>query len=262
MIPHFYKAMHADWEFIDCAPVNYWNLRKSYDERQFEELRKDILRLTLERFKELVYKQFLTVEDILTDFQILTPMRKTELGIVELNKICQQIYINPDTIGPNEKLIKGLSCFCVGDKIVHTSNKDMPIFNLDSDEDEESVKVRIFNGTLGIIRAIDHENASVIAEMNTGETICYDFVEMGDIVELAYVLTVHKAQGSEFKEVLLIISSSHYKMLNNQWLYTAVTRAKMKLTIIGEDAAFRRACKNINDKIRYTWLGLHYSQQS
>jgi ATP-dependent exoDNAse (exonuclease V) alpha subunit len=72
-------------------------------------------------------------------------------------------------------------------------------------------------------------------------------------MDLAYVLTVHKAQGSEFKNVIIPISLSNFIMLQNQWLYTAITRAKSKVILVGESYGFKYACKNTNSKQRNTW---------
>jgi exodeoxyribonuclease V alpha subunit len=253
IVPSKYQNSYQDWNFLDCSPKNYWELTKTTEKPALREIIVDSL---LKQITEYVQKQLTTTEDILTDFQVLSPMRKGLLGTVELNRLCQNLYLNPEAVHESNRLEKSNCCFCVGDKVVHTSNKNMPFVGAKYDENNELETIRVYNGTLGIIKEVDNENDKVYVAMNTGHTIIYDAVEMGDIIELAYALTVHKAQGSEFKTVMVVLSLSHYNMLDNQWFYTAVTRAKEKLDIIGEDYAFKRAAKNVSKKIRNTWLNV------
>jgi exodeoxyribonuclease V alpha subunit len=257
-VPAGYKKDFDDWSFQDCAPENYFQLSKaakaSGSEEQKKLLRTSVNNTMKEAIKEYIKAQLRKTENILTDFQILTPMRKNTLGTAELNEMCQQLYINPALVPEEEKIQRGRYWFCVGDKVVHVKNENMPYVGGGSNEDGEPNKIRVFNGTLGIIKDIDQEENIVLVEMNTGDTIIYDFVQMGDIIELAYALTVHKAQGSEFKTVMMVLTSSHFIMLDNQWFYTAVTRAKESLCIIGEDFALKRASTNISKRTRNTWL--------
>lgn len=259
--PENHNKDHKDWKHISCTPHDYWRKFNSSDDSGKKAIKSEIAQLIRNKVEEMTRSYLTIVDDILTDFQILVPQKKGDLGTYELNKVCQQIYINPSTLGDSDKLVKGGNLFCVGDKVVHTSNKEMDVVGTTFGEDGNPQKTRIFNGTLGIITNIDHENGIVIVRLNIGISIIYDFVEMGDIVELAYALTVHKAQGSEFKNVLIPLTSSHYMMLNNQWFYTAVTRAKTQVTIISDDSAFKRACTNKDKKVRNTWLSLDQEAQ-
>jgi exodeoxyribonuclease V alpha subunit len=82
----------------------------------------------------------------------------------------------------------------------------------------------------------------------------YEFDHIFDLVDLAYCLTVHKAQGSQYREVAIPLTNSHFIMLNNRWFYTAVTRATEKVHLVGQEYAFTRACTNIDAARRYTYL--------
>jgi len=260
-IPRDYKRDFADWKFQNCAPDNYFELSKkvkaSGNPEQKKLLRESVNAELRAAIKEFIQNQLEVTDSILTDFQILTPMRKATLGTAELNEICQELYINPSSVPADQKINRAQLAFCIGDKVVHTKNENMKFVGAGITDEGEAEKKRVFNGTLGIIQVIDHENEIVFVEMNTGDTIIYDFIQMGDIVEHAYALTVHKAQGSEFKTVLMVLTASHFIMLDNQWFYTAVTRAKSKLQIIGEDFALKRASMNISKRSRNTWLNVY-----
>jgi len=84
--------------------------------------------------------------------------------------------------------------------------------------------------------------------------VAYEFDHLGDILELAYALTVHKAQGSQYRIVVIPLSNSHFIMLNNKWFYTAITRAEEKVYLVGQQFALKRACTNVEGVERLTWL--------
>lgn len=222
---------------------------------------------TLEKVKEITkeYVDSGKIQDILTDFQVLVPMRKTILGVESLNIQLQNLLNNPDKYKENEKVVLGNKVFCLNDKIVHLVNKDMLIEADKKEEDNQGnkieKKIRIYNGTLGIITKIDHVNKNVYVRTNVidddnpdGVVVIYSFQQLEDLVDLAYCLTVHKAQGSEFKYVVIPLTMSHYIMLNNQWLYTAVTRAKDKVILVGDSRAFAIGCTTKTRGKRKIWL--------
>lgn len=254
-IPENCNHNFKDWEYVDCTDKNYWSKRNSASsDAEKQQIRDDVNRNIFEHIAEIVKKLSNNIDNILTDFQILTPMHKSILGTKSLNELCQEILNNPEQKSANEKMVtrKG-DVYCVGDKVVHTSNKDMKTLSGSSISAEDT---KIYNGTLGVITNINHDDETVYVEMNTGVVVVYDFIHIGDILELAYTLTVHKAQGSEFKTVIIPLTASHYTMLDNRWFYTAITRAKSKLIMVAEDYAMRRSCTNITKKERHTWLRL------
>ena len=282
IIPN-YKNNKKDWFYISINPkVNMSKL--SPDKRQ--EYRKQINTIIFDkvikcakRFKERFYNNNETYYHDLTtinDFQVLVPFKIGPMGIHAFNQSLQKVFNNPDTISPKDKFFNASTgqWFCIGDKVVHLKNEDKSVLlTYNSNQiiyDSNSNKLiwnagdkniynkninnnyikgvdRIFNGTLGYIVDINHEEETAVVITNIGQTVFYSFSEFGNsdnsIVDHAYCLTVHKAQGSEFNNVILPISMSYYAMLNNQWLYTAITRASDKVIIIGENYAFERAVK-------------------
>jgi exodeoxyribonuclease V alpha subunit len=248
--PENFRNKYMDWHFLDCGIKNYYQIKKTLNETQKAEMRDKINNRITTVIENIVQTNKNNISDKLLSLQILVPQKNGILGYHVLNNKIQKILNNPDKYPENKKIKVNDRIFCLDDKIIHIQNKDMSCIDPDSNE---IYKKRIFNGTLGLITEIDQENEIVVAKMLTGDTVIYNFVELGDVMDLAYVLTVHKAQGSEFKNVIIPISLSNFIMLQNQWLYTAITRAKSKVILVGESYGFKYACKNTNSKQRNTW---------
>lgn len=179
----------------------------------------------------------------LYNVQILTPMRKGLLGVNALNKKLQAIC-NPKTPGTQELVFKGKeedTIFRVGDKVMQIVN----------DYDKE-----VFNGDLGMITDIKNtENTSTLyVEFEDGKIVEYDKTEVRENLVLAYATTVHKSQGSEYNQVIAITSTAHYFMLQRNLLYTAVTRAKERVVLIGDYKALMMSIKTVKSVIRYSRL--------
>jgi exodeoxyribonuclease V alpha subunit len=184
------------------------------------------------------YLQELKQGKTINDVQILTPMKKTAVGTIELNKLIQQA-VNP----PHEskKEIKyGETIYRVGDKVMQTAN---------------NYEKWIFNGDTGIIidAYTDEENLRHLVIDFDGNIIDIAEEEIKDIM-LAYAITVHKSQGSEYDTVIIPITTSHFIMLKRNLLYTAVTRAKNKVIMLGSKKAVWIAVNTIDSSIRYTGL--------
>jgi exodeoxyribonuclease V alpha subunit len=262
IVPENYQRRYDDWFFVDCSLLNYYKIKNSCKtDNDKKALREQINNEILSKIIRIVDYNKSRIEDKLLDLQILVPQRKGLLGYDILNNYIQKILNDPDKKSDTEKVERVNRFFCVDDKIIHTENKDMKCLSNYEEYEKTNVidpencyTMRIFNGTLGLIKKIDFNNEAIIAEMVTGDIVVYDFIEAKDIFDLAYVLTVHKAQGSEFKNVIIPLSLSNYIMLQNQWLYTAITRAKSKCVLIGEQYAFETACKKDDNKTRNTWL--------
>lgn len=168
-----------------------------------------------------------------TDIQILTPMRRGALGAIEINKLLQQT-LNPDG-RPVGSAIGGLR---IGDKVIQTSN------NYDLD---------VFNGDVGIVVSVDREADEVTVLFGKRQIA----VPSGDLdqVGLAYAVTVHKSQGSEYPAVVVIVHPQHYMMLRRNLLYTAITRGKKLVVVIGSKRAIGMAVRNARGDERYSALG-------
>ena len=148
-----------------------------------------------------------------------------------------------------------------GDKVVHLQNRDMQVmawseFIKHGKRFESEGFKRIFNGNVGLVSSIDPEAEQFYVVYPERIVVAYDFDHLGDIIELAYALTVHKAQGSQYRIVVIPLTNSHFKMLNNKWFYTAITRAEDKVYLIGQRYAMKRACTNVEGVKRQTWMAL------
>jgi exodeoxyribonuclease V alpha subunit len=170
--------------------------------------------------------------DPIADIQVLTPMRRGEIGADNLNAMLQAT-LNTNTVS----LRRGATEYRIGDKIMQIKN------NYDKD---------VFNGDIGVIRTVDPENKTLSAEFDCG-LIEYDVLELDELV-LSYAITVHKSQGGEFPIVVMPFCMSHYVMLQRNLLYTGVTRAKRVLVIVGEKKAVGIAVRNNSATKRNTML--------
>lgn len=248
-IPRGYEKTHSDWYFKTINIEDYYENKMEYGVSYARDLRKENNVLILKKLLGIVasYKRK-GIGNILTDVQVLAPMRKGVLGTENLNIELQKILNPGEKISAENKLERNGKQFMVGDKVVHLINKDKNVYSPDLEEFElvmDNSKIeRIFNGTIGIIKYIDKERQKVFVYTLTDVIVEYDIVELNDILDLAYALTVHKAQGSEYERVIMPLTKTHYIMLDNQWMYTAVTRAKRGLVLVGEEQAFESACTN------------------
>lgn len=186
------------------------------------------------------------------DIQVLTPMRKGILGVESLNQILQQ-YLNPPSPSKQEKEY--------GDKKFRTGDKIMQIKNNYQLEWEISTKygmtidkgVGIFNGDMGIVKEINSYEETLSVEYDEHRVVTYPF-EMLDELELAYAITIHKSQGSEYPAVVMPLLPGPRQLYNRNLLYTAVTRAKKCVTIVGSETVFHDMIQNVSEQNRNTSL--------
>lgn len=184
----------------------------------------------------------------LYQIQILSPTRKGITGVVELNNALQKV-INPPDKRKKEKSFKNI-IFRQGDKVMQTRNNyDMEWTKLD---DHEVVGCGIFNGDIGYIHHIDKETES--ATIVFDDRLCiYEFAKMEDL-DLAYAITVHKSQGSEFDAVIMPMYPCAPMLQNRNLFYTAVTRAKKLVVLVGRESSIQTMIDNKNEQVRYTGL--------
>lgn len=186
------------------------------------------------------------------DIQVLTPMRKGELGVERLNQVLQY-YLNPASPEKKEKESRGI-IFREGDKVMQTRNNyrmEWKIYSRRGFVREEGVG--IFNGDMGIIREINTFSEKVVIEFDEGRMAEYSY-GMLDELELAYAITIHKAQGSEYPAVVMPLLSGPRVLFNRNLLYTAVTRARKCVTIVGSSDIVEEMIENNNELKRYTGL--------
>ena len=186
------------------------------------------------------------------DIQVLTPMRKGLLGVERLNGILQQ-YLNPPDKSKREKE-HGDMVFRDGDKVMQTKNNyqlEWEIctkFGLTVDKG-----MGIFNGDMGIITEINDFAETMTVEFDEGRKVEYSY-KLLDELELAYAITIHKSQGSEYPAVVIPLLSGPSMLMNRNLLYTAVTRARKCVTLVGNDATFNQMIQNTSQQKRYSGL--------
>ncbi len=186
------------------------------------------------------------------DIQVLTPMRKGLLGVERLNGILQQ-YLNPPEKGKEEKE-HGDIIFREGDKVMQIKNNYQLEWEIRSKYGLAIDKgMGIFNGDTGIIRGISSYQEIVTVEFDEGRTVEYSFKQL-DELELAYAITIHKSQGSEYPAVVIPLLTGPKMLMNRNLLYTAVTRAKKCVTLVGNDVTFQSMIGNVSEQKRYTGL--------
>lgn len=186
------------------------------------------------------------------EIQVMTPTRKGLLGVEHLNIILQR-YLNPP--GP-EKAEKenGQRIFRVGDKVMQIKNNYQLEWEISTKYGLTVDKgMGIFNGDMGIVTDINTYEDLLVVEYDEHRKVKYPF-ELLEELELAYAITVHKSQGSEYPAVIIPLLQGPRMLYNRNLLYTAVTRAKQCLTIVGSDTTFQEMIQNKNEQNRYTSL--------
>jgi exodeoxyribonuclease V alpha subunit len=187
--------------------------------------------------------------DPISQIQVLTPMRKNQLGADNLNVLLQE------ALNPNGRTVQRYGKnFRVGDRVMQIRN---------------NYEKETFNGDIGLITKIDEDEQSLCVDID-GRSIPYEYSELDELVH-AYACTIHKSQGSEYTAVVLLISTQHYKLLQRNLLYTALTRGRELVCLIGSTKAVGMAIRNNEMRLRQTGLmqrllenrkgirvGLHY----
>ncbi len=167
------------------------------------------------------------------DVQVLTPMHSRELGTENLNDLLSQ-KLNPTGVpGPSRFGRR----FKTGDRVMQLSN---------------NYQREVFNGDSGRVEKIDSEAQELTVSFD-GRPVIYDFSDLDELT-LAYAITIHKSQGSEFEVVIIPLSTGHHIMLRRNLLYTAITRGRRFVVVIGSREAVRRAVDSSREQVRYSHL--------
>lgn len=174
--------------------------------------------------------------DAVTDVQVLAPMHRGDLGTAALNRALQD-RLNPTRDGDAAELARGDRVYRAGDKVMQLRN----------DYDKS-----VFNGDIGVIAGVDREAGALRVDFD-GRPVSYERAELDQLTH-AYAVSIHKSQGSEYPVVVLPLATQHYMMLQRSLLYTAVTRGKKLVVIVGSKRAVSLAVNNADAKRRYTWL--------
>ena len=183
-----------------------------------------------------------------TDIQVISPTRKGDAGVVELNKVLQDA-LNPKTLNKVEKK-HGEVLFRVGDRVMQNKNNyDLECYRPGRIEAEFGV----YNGDMGIIREINNTLGTMTVELSDGRICTYEGSTLEEI-EQAFATTVHKSQGSEFPCVILVLYGGPQMLQNRNLLYTAVTRAKKLLVVVGLQGTMANMVRNKSRSIRLSSL--------
>src|SRR6059058_1649015 len=173
--------------------------------------------------------------DPVQQVQVLSPSTRGEAGTRQLNAMLQRV-LNPPETGKVE-LARGGNTLRVGDRVIQQVN---------------DYQREVFNGDVGTITSIDLEEQELIVQF-TERTVTYDYADLSELA-LAWAVTVHKSQGSEYPVVILSIFMQHYLLLSRNLLYTGLTRARQLAILVGPTKAIGMAVKRVMDRQRYTAL--------
>ena len=241
IIVNAHKINNGETVSLDNKSMDFFFLKR-YDADK-------IINVTLQLIKQKLPK-FVNATEY--DIQVLTPMRKGLLGVERLNGILQA-YMNPADKSKREKEYRG-TIFREGDKVMQIKNNyqiEWEIrtkFGLCVDKG-----MGIFNGDTGIIEEINEFAETMTISFDEGRKVEYPFKLLEEL-ELAYAVTIHKSQGSEYPAVVIPLLSGPRMLMNRNLLYTAVTRAKKCVTIVGDDQTFYEMIQNNSQQRRYSGL--------
>ena len=253
-----YKEEYEDFKFIDVSISNYYALKNSASSNEFADLRgenseyilNNILNISasyIEQYYDFIKKK--KISKALTLFQVITPMKAGTLGVDNLNIQLQKLFNHTKGKAFSSKVYE----YKLTDKVIHIKNENMKAQTMSMYKSGSSdfLERRVYNGQLGLIIKLDFEEEKcIVLYPNDDMVVFYDFENVYSLLSLAYCLTIHKTQGMEYENALIPMSFSHYIMHNTKLLYTAITRAKSMCFIVGEEEAFKSACKKLEITIR------------
>ena len=256
-VPAF-KEDYEDFKFIDVSISNYYSQKNSVSSNDFADLRgenseyilNNILNITsgyIEKYYEYIKKKKISKALIL--FQVITPMKAGLLGVDNLNIQLQKLFNHTKGKAFTSKVYE----YKLTDKVIHIKNENMKAqtMSMYKSASTDFLERRVYNGQLGLIIKLDFdEEKCIVLYPNDDMVVFYDFDNVHSLLSLAYCLTIHKTQGMEYENALIPMSFSHYIMHNTKLLYTAITRAKKMCFIVGEEEAFKSACKKLEITIR------------
>ena len=241
IIVNAHKINHGEEVILDNKSMDFFFLKR-YDADV-------IINVVLQLIKQKLPK---FVDATPYDIQVLTPMRKGLLGVERLNGILQR-YMNPPA---NDKVEKeyGSTVFREGDKVMQTKNNYQLAWEIHTKFGLTVDKgLGIFNGDMGIIRQINDFAEQMIIEFDEGRMVEYPY-KLLDELELAYAITIHKSQGSEYPAVVIPLLGGPMMLMNRNLLYTAVTRARKCVTLVGNEVTFQQMIRNTSQQKRYSGL--------
>ena len=248
-----YTKEYEDFKFVNVSIDNYYAVKNTMKQTEFSSVRAQISEnilntiLNISSHYILGFYDFIKQKDIskaLTLFQVITPMKAGPLGVENINMQLQTLFNHSKGKAYKTKLYE----YKMTDKVIHIKNENMKAQTMQMYKtgSTEYLEKRVFNGQLGLIIKLDfEENRCIVLYPTDDMVVFYEFDELNSLLSLAYCLTIHKTQGMEYENALIPMTFSHYIMHNTKLLYTAITRAKKMCFIVGEEDAFKSACKRI-----------------
>lgn len=235
------SVAHGILQGVSKAPELVKNTKEINPHLDLQFIKADTPEQCLEYIVELCSSyipRYYPEHDVRADVQVLAPMHKGVVGIASLNKRLQEV-LNPSKVS----ILSGFTRFAVGDKVIQTRN------NYDKN---------IFNGDIGYIANLDVEKACVRVQFED-ELVELERLDLGDLA-LAYAMSIHKSQGSEFPVVIIPLLKQHFMMLQRNLVYTAITRGRKKVFLVGDPVAYAMAIRNQESTERSTNLCYKISQ--
>ena len=243
IIVNAHRINHGEKPLLNVKEKDFYFITK----KQRANITKTVVQLVKERLPK--HYQYDSVKDI----QVLAPMKKGETGTINFNKELQQA-LNPPLGWKKEKELKE-KIFRVGDKVMQIKNNYILKWESQDPDSQEEKGEGVFNGDIGYIHSIDDEQQELIVLFDDYKLVTYSFSQL-DELELAYCVTIHKSQGSEFPVVVMPIAWGPPMLLTRNLLYTAITRAKKLVVLVGTKDYLDMMVENDNIVQRYS--GLNY----
>lgn len=241
IIVNAHKINNGEEVILDNKSMDFFFLKRYEADK--------IINVTLQLIKQKLPK---FVDATEYDIQVLTPTRKGLLGVERLNTVLQ-MYLNPADSSKREKEYGGV-IFREGDKVMQVKNNYQLEWEIRSKYGLCIDKgTGVFNGDTGIIEEINYFAETMTVSFDEGKMVEYPFKLLEEL-ELAYAITIHKSQGSEYPAVVIPLFQGPRMLLNRNLIYTAVTRAKKCVTIVGDDEVFRTMVHNTSQLKRYSGL--------
>ena len=241
IIVNAHKINNGEEVVLDNKSMDFFFLKRYEADK--------IINVTLQLIKQKLPK---FVDATEYDIQVLTPMRKGLLGVERLNNVLQ-MYLNPQDPAKREKEYGNMT-FREGDKVMQVKNNYQLEWEIRTEYGLSIEKgMGIFNGDTGIIQEINSFAETMTISFDEGKIVEYPFKLLEEL-ELAYAITIHKSQGSEYPAVVIPMFQGPRMLMNRNLLYTAVTRAKKCVTLVGDDEAFYTMVNNISQLKRYSGL--------
>lgn len=247
-LERIYRQSEESMISVNAFEINQGNMPDINNDSDFlflnkndgDKLLRDILKIVTENLP--IAKGF----DSFQDIQVISPMKNGKVGVISLNRELQAV-LNPPQAGRAQREF-GMVIYREGDKVMQIKNNyRLKWEDTTSYEQGEG----IYNGDIGILEEIDERQKTFTILFNDGKRVVYDFDQMDEITH-AYAMTVHKSQGSEFPVVVMPIVGGPPLFLNRKLLYTAVTRAKKMLVLMGNQYVFRQMIKSAESQDRQT----------